>query len=123
MLCFLSINEEKIVRQQGKSPVQILDIVSVSQILPPTWDTVRDSRLGENPGPTGSRGNVRLLWIIWKDNRFSDEHQTRLDFSTAVNPDGVNSFFQLFQLSVLFYTVPNLLTLSVLLTVSLVLLS
>lgn len=45
----------------------------------------------ENPGPTGSRGNVRLLWIIWTDNRFSDEHQTGQDFFKAVNTDRMSS--------------------------------
>lgn len=60
--------------RKKKNMGALLDIIShpQSQLVqpqPPAWVTVWDSRLGENPGPTGSRGNVGLLWIMWTDNR------------------------------------------------------
>lgn len=58
--------------RKKKNMGALLDIISHPQsqlVQSQLWVTVLDSRLGENPGPTGSRGNVGLLWIIWTDNR------------------------------------------------------
>lgn len=73
------------------STYHLTSSVLVGRPQPPAWVTVWDSRLGENPGPTGSRRNVGLLWITWTDNRFCDKRQAGLDFPETVNPDWVNS--------------------------------